>query len=192
MGATQEDQRPRVPDRTAGPRLAHAARLPALASARVTGGRCCALASLDTPTPSTACLGTAPHACVKMNPRILIGPESQKQYRRSDPRQHARTLVTNANATHRPAGGRQSRKEREPCRGLHIMRSDMAQTRCETPKQTSNAARKNNAGETRIRQWRSCAASAQRGASADGPRPTPKPPGRTSKQSTSEAWRDIH
>ena len=57
VGATQEDQRPRVPDRTAGPRLAHAARLPALASARVTGGRCCALTSLDTPTPSTPASG---------------------------------------------------------------------------------------------------------------------------------------
>ena len=50
-----------------------AAGVPALASARIARGRCCALTSLDTPTPSTACLGTAPLACVKMNPRILIG-----------------------------------------------------------------------------------------------------------------------
>ena len=75
VGATQGDQRPPEPDRTAGPRLAHAARLPALASARIARGRWRALTSLDTPTPSTACLGTVPLACVKMNPLILIGAD---------------------------------------------------------------------------------------------------------------------
>ena len=39
VGATQRDQRPPEPDRTAGPRLALAARLPALASARIARGR---------------------------------------------------------------------------------------------------------------------------------------------------------
>ena len=45
-------------------------------SARIARGRWRALTSLDTPTPSTACLGTVPLACVKMNPLILIGAKT--------------------------------------------------------------------------------------------------------------------
>ena len=51
LGTAQGDQRSRVPDRTAGPRLAHAARLSALADTALIHGRCRALASLDTPDP---------------------------------------------------------------------------------------------------------------------------------------------
>ena len=44
--------------------------------ARIARGRWRALTSLGTPTPSTACLGTEPLACVKMNSRILIDADS--------------------------------------------------------------------------------------------------------------------
>ena len=50
-GTAPGDQRSRVPDRTAGPRLAHAARLSALADTALIHGRCRALALLDTPDP---------------------------------------------------------------------------------------------------------------------------------------------
>ena len=73
LGKAQGDQRPRVPDRAAGPRLAHVARLSALADARITCGRGCALTSLDSLTPSTVCLGTGRLVCVKMNYPIFIG-----------------------------------------------------------------------------------------------------------------------
>ena len=53
-----------------------AKRVPALASARIACGRRRALTSLDSPNPSTACLGTESLACVKMNPGILIGAQS--------------------------------------------------------------------------------------------------------------------
>ena len=52
-------------------------RLSALADARITCGRGCALTSLDSPTPSTVCLGTQPLVYVKMNCRILIGALSR-------------------------------------------------------------------------------------------------------------------
>ena len=51
LGTAQGDQCSRVPDRTAGPRLAHAARLSALADTALIHGRCRALALLDTPRP---------------------------------------------------------------------------------------------------------------------------------------------
>ena len=61
LGTAQGDQCSRVPDRTAGPRLAHAARLSALADTALIHGRCRARALLGhPPTPSTACLGTGP------------------------------------------------------------------------------------------------------------------------------------
>ena len=47
--------------------------LSALADAELTPGRWRALAWPDSPTPSTACLGTGPLVCVKMNHPILIG-----------------------------------------------------------------------------------------------------------------------
>ena len=71
--AAQGDQRPRVPDRTAGLRLAHAARVSALACVELIHGRCRALTSLACLTPSTPCLGPSLLVCVKMNHRILIG-----------------------------------------------------------------------------------------------------------------------
>ena len=74
LGTAQGDQRSRVPDRTAGPRLAHAARLSALADTALIHGRCRALALLDTPRPrALRASGQAQLVCVKMNCRILIG-----------------------------------------------------------------------------------------------------------------------
>ena len=71
---SQGDQCSRVPDRTAGPRLAHAARLSALADTALIHGRCRALALLDTPRPrALRAPGQAQLVCVKMNHRILIG-----------------------------------------------------------------------------------------------------------------------
>ena len=63
LGTAQGDQRSRVPDRTAGPRLAHAARLSALADTALIHGRCRALASLDTPDPEH-CVPRDRPACV--------------------------------------------------------------------------------------------------------------------------------
>ena len=48
-----------------------------LAGARIVRGRSHALTSVHTPTPNTACLGTEPLACVKMNCRILIGAQTR-------------------------------------------------------------------------------------------------------------------
>ena len=74
LGTAQGDQCSRVPDRTAGPRLAHAARLSALADTALIHGRCRALALLDTPRPrALRASGQAQLVCVKMNHRILIG-----------------------------------------------------------------------------------------------------------------------
>ena len=74
LGTAQGDQFSRVPDRTAGPRLAHAARLSALADTALIHGRCRALALLDTPRPrALRASGQARSWCVKMNCRILIG-----------------------------------------------------------------------------------------------------------------------
>ena len=103
LGTAQGDQRPRVPDRTASPRLAHAARLSALTDADITRGRGCALTSLDSLTPSTVCLGTQPLVCVKMNYRILIGPPFT-----SSPPEGAGGVLS-APRTRRPFGKRMRR-----------------------------------------------------------------------------------
>ena len=74
LGTAQGDQCSRVPDRTAGPRLAHAARLSTLADTALIHGRCRVLALLDTPRPrALRASGQAQLVCVKMNHRILIG-----------------------------------------------------------------------------------------------------------------------
>ena len=54
----------RVPDRTAGPRLAHAARLSALADTALIHGRCRALALLDTPRPRALRASGQARSCV--------------------------------------------------------------------------------------------------------------------------------
>ena len=92
LGTAQGDPRSPVPDRSAGPRLAHAARVPALTRADRIDGRYRALTAQDTPNPSTACLGTGPLACVKMNRGISIGAPGRTNERRrgirSRPRGH--------------------------------------------------------------------------------------------------------
>ena len=81
LGTAQGDQRSPVPDRTAGPRLAHAARLSALADTALIHGRCRALASLDTPDPehcvprdrpARVCKDELPHfdRCLAVHPYI--------------------------------------------------------------------------------------------------------------------------
>ena len=64
LGTAQGDQRSRVPDRTAGPRLAHAARLSALADTALIHGRCRALALLDTPRPRALRASGQVRSCV--------------------------------------------------------------------------------------------------------------------------------
>ena len=64
LGTAQGDQRSRVPDRTAGPRLAHAARLSALADTALIHGRCRALALLDTPRPRALRVSGQARSCV--------------------------------------------------------------------------------------------------------------------------------
>ena len=78
LGTAQGDQRSPVPDRTASPRLAHAARLSALADTALIHRRCRALASLDPLDPEhcvprDGATRVCKLVCVKMNPRILIG-----------------------------------------------------------------------------------------------------------------------
>ena len=64
LGTAQGDQCSRVPDRTAGPRLAHAARLSALADTALIHGRCRALALLDTPRPRALRASGQARSCV--------------------------------------------------------------------------------------------------------------------------------
>ena len=64
LGTAQGDQFSRVPDRTAGPRLAHAARLSALADTALIHGRCRALALLDTPRPRALRASGQARSCV--------------------------------------------------------------------------------------------------------------------------------
>ena len=63
-GRHKGHQRSRVPDRTAGPRLAHAARLSALADTALIHGRCRALASLDHPRPRALRASGQARSCV--------------------------------------------------------------------------------------------------------------------------------
>ena len=64
LGTAQGDQCSRVPERTAGPRLAHAARLSALADTALIHGRCRALALLDTPRPRALRASGQARSCV--------------------------------------------------------------------------------------------------------------------------------
>ena len=64
LGTAQGDQFSRVPDRTAGPRLAHATRLSALADTALIHGRCRALALLDTPRPRALRASGQARSCV--------------------------------------------------------------------------------------------------------------------------------
>ena len=64
LGTAQGDQCSRVPDRTAGPRLAHAARLSALADTALIHGRCRVLALLDTPRPRALRASGQARSCV--------------------------------------------------------------------------------------------------------------------------------
>ena len=101
LGTAQGDQCSRVPDRTAGPRLAHAARLSALADTALIHGRCRARALLGhPPTPSTACLGTGPtRVCKDESPhfdRCLANWHSAHLHNRTDQKtiiEHMRRLA---------------------------------------------------------------------------------------------------
>ena len=64
LGTAQGDQCSRVPDRTVGPRLAHAARLSALADTALIHRRCRALALLDTPRPRALRASGQARSCV--------------------------------------------------------------------------------------------------------------------------------
>ena len=65
LGTAQGDQCSRVPDRTAGPRLAHAARLSALADTALIHGRCRARALLGHPPDPEHCVPRdRPNSCV--------------------------------------------------------------------------------------------------------------------------------
>ena len=64
LGTAQGDQRSRVPDRTAGPRLAHAARLSAVADTALIHGRCRALASFGHPRPRALRASGQARSCV--------------------------------------------------------------------------------------------------------------------------------